>query len=370
MHENDDTDLNADFDYDARLARQQALTPQFPINVNMREHKFSVIDLCDQIAEGLIELNPHFQRDSVWGRQKSELIESILMGIPIPPIYAYQTNSGRFDIIDGKQRLACVSDFYNNKFKLNDLENLSSLNGKNFEGLEQKYQAQIKRYQFNFYVILPDTDERIKYDIFKRVNRGGVNLNNQEMRNALYHGKVTDLIDEMSKILSFKRATGFDTKKDIRMKDRYLTLRFVAFYLFINHHTTIDTINGIDNFLRDIMKDINNNKIKFDFKTLKANFKKAMDFIEQYYDDSLFRFAPKKEGQRIRKLNIPLFESLTFAFVSALEKGLDFPNKESIDKFKKILDEPKYITFGIDSNENVKFRFDLAKKLIKGELDA
>lgn len=373
FYQDNEADLNRDFDNELDLKEQEKSQErhQHPINLNMKEDKYSIFDICNQIDDKLIELNPNFQRGNSWNeKQKSELIESILIGIPVPPIYVYQNNNGNFDVVDGKQRLSCVNDFYKNKFKLKGLTNLDSLNDKNFKELERKDQAQIKRYQFYFYAILPNTDERIKYDIFDRVNRGGVRLNNQEMRNALYHGKATDLIDELSEIQSFKKAANITDSMHQRMRDRYLILRFVAFYLFINNYTPqIKTINGIDNFLKDIMEYINSSKIKFDFGPLKVNFKKTMDFIAEKYGNKLFRFNPKQEN-KTRKLNIPLFESSTFAFVSALEQGLDFPNKESIDKFKKILDEPKYITFGIDSNDNVKFRFDLAKKLIKGELNA
>lgn len=362
-------DINSDFEN----SEEKNNTKQYPINLNMREHKYSIFDICNQIDSKMIELNPNFQRKKVWkDDRKSELIESILMGIPIPPIYVYQRDDGVLDVLDGKQRISCVYDFCNEKgFRLVKLKHLSSLNGATFNDLQEKDKAQIKRYQFIFYVILPNTDERIKYDIFDRVNRGGVTLNAQEMRNALYCGKATELVDEMSKIKNFKKAAAISDEMTNRMKDHYLILRFIAFYLFINNYVNkTKTINGIDNFLTNIMKEINKNKIHFDFGRLKANFEKAMDFIAQNYNDELFRFSPKGNSKNRRKVNIPLFESLTFAFVTALEQKLDFPSKESINSFKKRLDKPEHITFGIDSNENVQFRFDLAKKLIKEDLNA
>lgn len=109
---------------------------------------------------------------------------------------------------------------------------LHALNGCAFTDLDLKLQGIFEDYQLFFYIIQPPTPERVKYDIFDRVNRGGTRLNNQEMRNALYRGNATTLIDDICESDEFKDATGGGVSPT-RMRDRYIVLRAIAFYLLM-----------------------------------------------------------------------------------------------------------------------------------------
>lgn len=141
-----------------------------------------------------IILDSEFQREDVWRRdRKAELIESILMGLPLPIFYFNQDKYGRLVVIDGRQRLTALFRFMDNEFPLTKLKVLSDLNGKRFHELPPLLQGKIEDYQIQAHVILPPTPDRLKFDIFDRVNRGGMSLNKQEIRNALYQGKATKL---------------------------------------------------------------------------------------------------------------------------------------------------------------------------------
>lgn len=184
--------------------------------------------LCESRKELVID--PDFQRNAVWeSRQKMELVESVLMGIPIPVMYLFEMRDGTKQVVDGRQRITALLDFLNNKFALKELNILRKLNGKFFKDLDLKLQGIFEDYQLFFYIIQPPTPERVKYDIFDRVNRGGTNLNSQEMRNALYRGMATDLIKEIAESKAFKKVTGHGISPK-RMKDRYVALRAVALY--------------------------------------------------------------------------------------------------------------------------------------------
>ena len=320
----------------------------------------------DDPVKGNIVLNPDFQRDEGrWGlKQKSELIESILMGIPLPVIYLFQDEKGIKQVVDGRQRLTCMADFLNNNFKLEKLEILRTLNNKYFKDLEVYEQNKIEDYQLDIYTILPPAPERVKFNIFDRLNRGGTKLNNQEMRNALYQGTSTKLIKEMSELESFKRATGYSLNATT-MKDRYLILRFVAFYLLRTDkfRKKIDFSSDIDDFLKNVMQYINTKTLD-EIKYLKDAFDKTMQYISDNYGDSVFRFKNKDGNNRKRPINMGLFECITYMFMLALEKNIEI-DKEELEKFKtQEFDKPERFTYGIDSKDNIKFRFDSVEKFI------
>ena len=339
-------------------------TKVYPLKeAKIEKTRFSVFEILRKIKLGKIILDPDFQRNNVWDqKQKSELIESILMGIPIPLIYTSQSSDGNMQIIDGRQRLSALRDFVDNEksFAIKNLQILDSLNGKKFNDLKEIEKTKIEDYMFDIYMIVPPTPDEIKFDIFARVNRGGTKINEQEMRNALYNGFATNIIKEMSNIEAFKKATAFPNSD--RMKDRYLITRFLAFYLFFNNMLDFK-YSTIDSFLGKVMTFINNSYNKIDFDTLVSNFEEVMNFINNHYGDSLFRF--KSKGTKKRKISMVLFESITFVFMLTKEKSKPYPTQNDIDDFKNKLDLPQRTTFGVDSSENIEFRFNEARRMIQ-----
>ena len=189
----------------------------------------------------MLNLTPDFQRGLVWKtKQKSELIESILMGIPLPLIYVKEDEKGVYLIVDGKQRLSTLFSFINNEFALDKLTILKDKNGSRFADLTPLEQNKIEDCSLTLHVIKAPTSDRVTFDLFDRVNRGGTRLNNQEMRNALYQGNATKLINRLAKKEAFVEATEGSIPDD-HMKDRYLVLRFTAFYLWQQHITMAES---------------------------------------------------------------------------------------------------------------------------------
>lgn len=357
----EDSDLDLFDDLEERNNEDENI---YPIKeVKIEKKSFSIFDLNRKIEKENIIINPNFQREKRWGnKQKSELLESILMGVPIPIIYAYQTQDGKMQVVDGRQRLSTLNEFLSNKFKLGSLKILNDLNKKFFNDLSEQEKTKIEEYQIDVYVITPPTPEKIKYDIFDRVNRGGTRLNNQEIRNALYNGVATEIINKMCEFQSFKNATGNPNSK--AMKDRYLALRFLAFYLIKTKKIQMEFVTPMDEFLAKIMREINKNFKKEDFKDFLKIFNEMMSKIYENYEDNLFRFNPKKETDKKRRLSIALFESLSYVFMYAIEQNKKIPSKERIEEFKNELDKPERITYGIDSKENIDFRFNKAMELL------
>ncbi len=334
------------------------------VTVKISRDQYSAFEI-KRMAEETRELTiaPPFQRKLVWNaEQKRELIESILMGIPIPVIYVFEDENGHKQVVDGRQRISTIISFMNNEFKLAKLKMLPSFNGKKFSDIKPLYQSKIERYQIPVYVIEPPTPERVKYDIFDRVNRGGTQLNNQEMRNALYSGESTKLLEELSESNVFKQATNNGIKPD-RMKDQYVILRFLAFYLLRTGELQLHYKSNIDDLLAETMKHINKMQME-QIAILKNIFIKAMQSSKSILGPDAFRFSQKKINRR--PVNMALFEAVSFFFtrvdVERIPKSLI---KKKLEELKIEFDNSGYFSSRVDSTPSVEYRFDAVSKLAR-----
>ncbi len=341
----------------------------YPADVKIQRDMFSVRELKTEYLEKKLILAPDFQREFVWTlKQKSELIESILMGIPLPMIYFFEGNEGIIQVVDGKQRLTSLFEFLDNLYPLSQsLKILPHLRGKKYSDLEPAEQTKIARHQFVTQTIIPPTPDKIKFDIFERVNRKGSMLNNQEMRNALYQGKSTDLLNKLAKKESFQSATG-NAISPTRMKDRYIILRFIAFYLWreklliSKKAELIEYKSDIDEFLGATMDYINRSDDNF-IKELEQMFNKVMKIAYKLGGEDIFRIPG---NERKRPINMSLLESLGYLF-SKIEIKDDINIYKK--KIKELLDDNNYmiaLTVRIDSSPSVKIRFDKIDNLLVG----
>lgn len=302
--------------------------------VKVTKKDFSIFELHRKYKKGQLILEVDFQRNEVWKyKQKCELIESILMGLPLPIFYFKLQNNSKYVVVDGKQRLSTLFEFLENKFVLKSLKILKFLNGKRFEDLTEElgiYQSQLEDYQVYSHVILPPTPDKILFDIFDRVNRGGTKLNKQEIRNALYHGKGLDMITDITKSPEFERATRIKHEKDSRMKGSYLVTRFLSFYLFFNHllwknGKAYEYTGDLDELLEITLTQLNN--------VPENNLEELKNLATEYLNMSyriLGRGAFRREMQQSKPINMNIFE-VTLYFMSLILR----------DK-KKVSDEMVY----------------------------
>ena len=295
----------------------------YPVKVDFSRNNFSIFEIKRIIDSKEIILDPDFQRKSnIWKLpQKSKLIESILMGIPIPLFYFAENKNGGLSVVDGLQRLFAIKDFMDDKYELKDLFYLQKINGLKFSQLERDDQQRIERYQLQVNVMSSNTPEYIKLNIFQRINSGSTPLNKQEMRHALYQGKSTKLLQELSACDEFNKAVA--TKLNtVRMKDRYIILRALAFYLWknneniksINTRIKTDLYNDFDDFLGRYMRIINSMTDEY-INELKNIFKESMILLHTIYKKQTFRRSEEKPV-----FNMVLFESLFFITAALLNK--------------------------------------------------
>lgn len=242
------------------------IEPYDPMKIRVDTKPFSVEYVCKLIEKGRLDISPAFQRGFVWTEitRKSRLIESIMLRIPLPLFYLSQDEDGNYQVVDGVQRLTVINDFINNRFKLKNLEYLTELNNKWFnrkdkdkdESIPLLYSGRIEDTQLFFNIIDSSTPERVKYDIFRRINTGGVSLNSQEIRNCLSTKETRKMLEEMVKLDSFKKSTN-NSVRSTRMADRELALRFAGFYMLDEKLIDIEYRGDMDWFLDRVTDSLN-----------------------------------------------------------------------------------------------------------------
>ena len=158
------------------------------------------------------QLRPKYQRRITWdSKKRSKLIESFIMNIPVPPIFVYETDFNRYQVMDGLQRITAIMDFYNDYYELEELTQWPELNGKKYSQLPQKVKEGIDRRQLSVITLLKESsktliqEEEMKKMVFERLNTGGVTLEDQEIRNALYNGPFNDLCILLSSNNTFRK---------------------------------------------------------------------------------------------------------------------------------------------------------------------
>jgi len=278
------------------------------------ERSTPTVDLLTRrIEHGEINLAPDFQRKGgIWTEDaKSRLIESILIRIPLPAFYVDATDEDRWLVVDGLQRMTTLKRFVVDKdLSLSGLEFLADLNGKTFDDLPRNLQRRIQETEVIVFLIQPGTPAAVKFNIFKRINTGGLPLSAQEIRNAINGDRVRSFIKSLVESSAFKTATS-NSIGDKRMADRECATRFAAFML-----TPPAKYSGkdFDNFLNTSMSLIDDPTAISDtqIQELATKFEAAMNRSRRIFGRFAFRkyYGPKF---RLSPINKALFESMSCA---------------------------------------------------------
>ena len=356
--------------------------------VNIAPESASVFQLKRKLDKTppLIKLDPDFQRHAVWTpKQKSELIESILMGIPLPLIYVKEDDKGVYIIVDGRQRLTTLFQFMSHEFALQNLVVLKDLNGAYFSEttkngtkfdkfLTQAQQSKIEDCPLTLHVIKPPTQDRVTFDLFDRVNRGGTRLNNQEMRNAIYQGAATKLLNTLVAFDSFKKATENSIKPD-RMKDKYLVLRLIGFYLWRKKQLLsvkekglppVEYRSDLEDFLGKTMMFLNDPAGSAFCVQFPTRFDKTMKACGTVLGSGCFRLPKKGDGPR-RPISMALFETVSYLIIELIDLPQE-RHKSIKSEFAKLLSNENFIlstTYTVDSNISVYKRFEFVETVIE-----
>lgn len=182
--------------------------------------------LINEIQDKTLVVNPTFQRNSVWDvKKQSKLIESLLLNIPIPVLYFAEDDDGTRVVVDGQQRLRAIEEFYTGTYRLRNLEVLAPLNRCRWADLSKKHANVILRRTLRCVVISASSPPTLRFEMFERLNTGGVPLNDQELRNSVYHGSLNDLLKAITLARGWQAVLHL-SRPDQRMADMELALRF------------------------------------------------------------------------------------------------------------------------------------------------
>lgn len=207
-----DADLNRRYSKEGvRIVIEQA---RYPLNQILAMFT-DTFETASGETEAKYKRDPEYQRRHRWdeGRQ-SRLIESFLMNVPVPPVFLYEYELARFEVMDGRQRLTALMDFYQGKLHLTGLQHWPELNGRTYSSLPSSIRDGIDRRYLSSIILLnetaadPEQAAFLKKLVFERLNSGGVRLSGQETRNAVYDGPLNDLCLRLSRITELRSVLG------------------------------------------------------------------------------------------------------------------------------------------------------------------
>ena len=311
------------FEVEQDDAEAGAITRPFdPEKIKIRTTPLLVDQLVSRVNHGEIDLAPDFQRlAGIWGDvQKSRLIESLLLRIPIPVFYVAADENETWSVVDGLQRTSTIHDYTTDQFPLKALEYLRQFEGYRFDRLPRTMQRRINETQLVVNVIEPGTPKEVMFNIFRRINTGGLPLNGQEIRNALNPGAVRAYLKTMAASSEFKVAT-CNSVRAKRMGDQECVLRFLAFHM---DPWEAYSDNDLDHFLGEAMVCINgmSDEQRGDMQT---DFKRAMVAAHKIFGEHAFRKRYHKNERRK-----PVSKALLEAWSVALARRSDLDLKRLV----------------------------------------
>lgn len=245
------------------------------IRIVTEQARYPLNTIAQIVESSSYKLSPEYQRRHRWSViRQSRLIESLIMNVPIPPIFLYEYDYSKYEVMDGLQRLTAIHDFYRDKYVLDGMEQWQELNGRNYSNLPEKIKEGIDRRYLSSVILLKETAKseadalRLKQMVFERINSGGEPLTSQEARNAIFDGPLNRLCIKLSKSNALCRLwgipepegeeieNGFPSEQRIkheafrRMEDVELVLRFFAYRQKLNLHKGTSLSNYFDTYLR------------------------------------------------------------------------------------------------------------------------
>ena len=303
-------------------------------SIKTDNYPMSIGELSNLYLDGDININPIYQRMFRWDiTQQSALIESILLQIPIPPIYVFQDEDGTWSIIDGQQRLSTIFKFMgilkqdnecedeeikeeiNQREPLTKTRFLPSLEGKYWDdeneenSLTEAQRRYIKRSKILIVIIDKSSDEFAQYEMFQRLNTGGSHLSAQEIRNCILvmrNESVYKQIKKLSEYDNFRKAIPISEKDMeeqgyIELVVKYMVLRYSEW--------NVNDSENFNNFLTDeILKMIINNQIDFEMEG--ELFKKVFDLIFDVMEDNAFKKFDPIKGKNTGAVLVGAYEAI------------------------------------------------------------
>jgi hypothetical protein len=343
-----------------------------------------IIDFVTQ--KKWMNLQPEYQRRQVWDRTKqSRFIESLLMNLPVPPVFLFEPEYSRYEVMDGQQRLSSIVSFYGNRLKLTGLEHWPELNGKHYADLPVKVQRGIDRRRVSAVVLQSNArganDDELRRIVFERLNTGGQKLNAQELRNCVYASPFADMLVELAGYAPFNDLLGIPRYDEHfiddqvsaelaentlfkRMIDCEFVLRFFAFREKKN-------IKGAVKTILDRCMDGHRSTSEAELESLGVDFKSRIDLARELFGDEAFHL--KDPGGEKSSLSQPYYDAIVIA--CDRQFGQRVALKKHRSNLKKALlqatskaDAYELIVGRANTADAIKQRLDFVEKVFVGVL--
>lgn len=325
--------------------------------VHTQSFDLSFNELLDMFKNQELDISPDYQRLFQWSEgTQSRFIESLLLEMPIPPIYVIEEENGRYLLIDGLQRISSYLHLrgelaaphldppveHGQKLKLVDCDIVSELNDRTYDDLGTALQIRLKRAFIRVEVVRRGSDSRFKYWMFKRLNTGGQQLNEQQVRNCsirLLNPKFIDFIKELTDVEDFKNCIeSVSQGKKVGAYDEELVLRFFALKNDFANFT-----HDVSDFLTEYMElvsDPESSPELFDYAEEKSVFLKTFAFLNQTLGDKAFAFANRSRSDIARGFSVYHYEAFTIGLQRHLP-ALDMKDQTILGRLSKVLKEIK-----------------------------
>ena len=294
-------------------------------NVAYDTREYTIEYIVDKYSKGVDEdknefFVPDYQREFVWDeKRQSRFIESLLVGFPIPYIFLAETKNGRYEIVDGSQRIRTLNAFLKDGLKIQQLEILKSLNGLYFRDLNMARQRKIKNTSLKMIVLserttdIDKTKNEIKNEIFERINRGSYLLKDMEKRKGIYRGKFNNFIYEMAKTKLYIELTPIAKWFQNRQEREELLLRYFAFLeWYPKFRDNMGIARQLDEYMDNKNKEFDKDeKMK---NAMENDFKKMVMFVKK-----ALPYGFSKQG--IHQVSRVYFEAISVGVTLALRKN-------------------------------------------------
>ena len=317
------------------------------INIRTKSLDVSFNELYDMYTDDELVISPDYQRLFRWEEEKqSRFIESLILEMPVPPIFVIEIKDGVYELIDGLQRVSSYLHFRGEilgegttePLQLSGCDIVPELNGLTFELLPKPLQIKIKRSFVRMEVIKKESEPSLKYHMFKRLNTGGELLSAQEIRNCtvrLLNSKALDFLDECSKNSDFKAVINKIGKSSFKMKyDQELVLRF-----FVLKNDLQSYIFPVTEYLTRYLEKITEGEIKFDYKKEKNIFEKTFHIIHQSLGSSAFSSRTKLNHEK-NDFVLYFYDGITIALARVIDSF------EGFQKFSELSEAINEVKFG------------------------
>lgn len=339
-----------------------------PADISISLKPITVYSVVERLENQEIDLQPGYQRkQDLWSdAQQSRLIESLMLKIPLPAFYFSALHGEEWSVIDGLQRLTAFRNYLLQEGQKTfvGMQYLKDFNGKTFDSLPRQYQRRIRETTLMVYVVEKSTPDEVVYNIFQRINTGGLILTPQEIRQALFHGKASNLAGELAESDIFRKATDYSIPS-LRMEDRELVLRFIAY-------TEMDVeqkyTGNLDNFLIRTMRHVNTYEAE-ELDIVRQRFYRVMNACYDIFGKNSFRKIVRDQKRRT-PVNKAVFEMWAVCMGELPQEELDIliRKKDAVKEAfaEKLLDDKFQNYLRASDAPSVRQRIKIGRELLRG----